>query len=226
MVEQRYPDGGRTAFVQALGDLGASEQQGPDEIEQQLPVARIFELVTRDVEVSDTELREEFAQRREELGTPERRTLRNIVVSTRGDAVRVLAALRAGAPFAAVAERSSLDSATRDKGGKLDTVAASQLATGHAAAAFEATVGRTFGPVKTKHGWNVGLVEGAVPAHPAAYAKVADTLRTALLGERAFQAWTDWLREPIREADVEYADDFRPADPDAVPDMGAPTAAP
>lgn len=226
LVEQRYPDGGRAAFVQALGDLGASEQQVLDEIEQQLLVARLFDHVTRDVEVSDTEVREEFTERRGELGTPERRKLGNIVVSTRGQAVRVLTALRAGAPFAAVAARSSLDSATRDKGGNLGTVAASQLATAYARAAFGAVVGQTFGPVRTKHGWNVGLVKDAVPPRPAAYAAVKDMLRTMLIGEKALEVWTDWLSGLIRDADVEYADDFRPADPDAVPDMSIETPAP
>jgi peptidyl-prolyl cis-trans isomerase C len=223
LVEQRYPDSGRTAFVRALGELGASEKQVLDEIEQQMLVARLFDHVTGDVEVNDEQVREQFTDRRDELGTPERRTLRNIVVSTRAGAVRVLRALDAGVPFNQVVARSSLDAATRDKGGSLGTVAASKLAPRYAAAAFAAPVGHTFGPVHTRHGWNVGLVERALPARPAAYAKIADELRTTLVAERSFEVWTAWLRDVLADADVEYADDFRPDDPDEVPDMGAPT---
>jgi len=226
LVDQRYPDGGRAAFVRALGDLGASEQQVLDEIEQQMLVALLFDHVTRDVEISDGELREEFVQRRDELGTPERRTLRNIVVSSRGDARRVLAAVVAGVPFTQVVLRSSLDASTRDKGGRLGAVAASVLEPGYAQAAFAAHVGEPFGPVKTKHGWNIGVVEKVAQAKPATYGKVAAQLRTVLLGERSFTVWKEWLRDVIRGADVEYADAFRPADPDEVPDMGSPTDAP
>lgn len=226
LVDQRYPDGGRTAFVQALGDLGASEQQVLDEIEQQMLVALLFDHVTGDVEVSDSDVREAFAERRDELGKLERRALRNIVVTTRSDAARVLAALRAGAPFAQVVARSSLDASTRNKGGSLGTVAASELASRYATVAFDAGVGEPFGPVKTKYGWNVGVVESVVAAKPADFDMVAEQLRTILLGERAFSVWTDWLRDVMGDADVVYADEFRPADPDAVPDMGAPTDAP
>jgi peptidyl-prolyl cis-trans isomerase C len=226
LVDQRYPDGGRAAFVQALGDLGASEQQVLEEIEQQMLVALLFDHVTRDVEVSDADVREAFDERRDELGKPEHRALRNIVVTTRSDAGRVLAALRAGAPFAQVVARSSLDASTRDKGGRLGTVAASDLAPGYSSVAFDSDVGEPFGPVKTRYGWNVGMVETVVPARPATYDKVVEQLRTVLLGERAFLVWTDWLRGVISDADVVYAGEFRPADQNAVPEMGAPTAAP
>jgi peptidyl-prolyl cis-trans isomerase C len=58
-----------------------------------------------------------------------------------------------------------------------------------------------------------------VPSRPGP-ATYADELRTTLIGERSFEVWTAWLRDVLHDADVEYADDFRPDDPDEGPDMG------
>lgn len=223
LIEQRYPEGGRRAFVAALGEMGASEQQVRDEIEQQMMVARLFDDVTKDVSVPESEVRQAFQERRATLGTGEQRLIRNIVVETRKDALEVLAALRSGASFAAVAKRSSLDGATRDKGGLLGTVTADQLDKQYATSAFAAALGQPFGPVHTAHGWNVGLVESAFPARAATFAAVSEQLKARLEQEKWGAAWTDWLRELIANADVEYAETYRPADPDGVPEMALPS---
>jgi peptidyl-prolyl cis-trans isomerase C len=223
LIEQRYPDGGHTAFVSALGELGASEEQVRDEIAQQMMVARLFGDVTSNVSVSVGEVRAAFADRRSDLGTKAQRSLRNIVVASRSDALRVMRAIRSGASFAAVARRSSLDAATRNKGGKLGTMPASQLDPGYAAAAFAAAVGQPFGPVHTKFGWNVGLVERVVAARPATFGSVAAKLKTTLQQEKSVAVWTTWLEHLIATGDVVYADSYRPADPDGVPPLGGST---
>jgi peptidyl-prolyl cis-trans isomerase C len=223
LIEQRYPEGGRRAFVAALGEMGASEQQVRDEIEQQMMVARLFDDVTKDVSVSEAEVRQAFLDRRASLRTGEQRLIRNIVVDTRQDAVAVLDALRSGASFATVAKRSSLDGATRDHGGLLGTVTADQLDKQYAASAFAAALGQPFGPVHTAHGWNVGLVERAFPAHAATFAAVSEQLKTSLQQEKWAAVWTDWLRELLANADVEYAPSYRPADQDGVPEVALPS---
>jgi peptidyl-prolyl cis-trans isomerase C len=186
-------------------------------------VARLFDDVTKDVSVSDAEVRQAFQARRASLGIGEQRLIRNIVVDTRKDALPVLAALRSGASFAAVAKRSSLDGATRDKGGLLGKVSADQLDKEYAASAFAAAVGQPFGPVHTSHGWNVGLVESAFPARAATFAAVSQQLKTSLQQEKWGAVWTDWLRELLANADVEYAESYRPADQDGVPEMALPS---
>lgn len=220
LVEQRYPDGGRTAFVAALGALGATEEQVRREIADQLLVSKLFDDVAGDVAVDDAELADTFEERKADLGTPVRRSLRNIVVADRATAQAVVRRLRQGTPFAQVARSVSLDTATRDRGGLLGPVASADLEKAYAQAAFAAPVGRVFGPVKTQHGWNVGLVERQLPAAPASLADVRDALRRTVLAEKSLSRWRSWLRTVITGHDVTYADAYRPADPDAVPDLG------
>lgn len=221
LIEDRYPDGGRDAYLRALGEKGASEAQVRDEVRQQLLVARLFEELTSDIAVTDDEVREAFEERRDELGGVEQRTLRNIVVLTKADARRVISALQAGVPFVQAAKRSSLDGATRTKGGLLGDVAASQLEASYSKAAFATGPGQVFGPVRTESGWNVGLVEQILPPKPMTFAEVQEALKAALVQEESVQVWTEWLRDLLRDGDVEYAETYRPKDPLSVPTLDA-----
>ncbi|MCW2816075.1 MAG: hypothetical protein JWN84_3530 [Nocardioides sp.] len=219
IVEERYAEGGRPAFIAALGEMGATEEQVLDEIRNQLMVARVFDDVVRDVDVTDDDLRRAFGERREQLGTPARRVLRNAVVADRPSAVRIVLAFRAGKAFSSLARRASLDEATREDGGYLGAVAATDLEPAYAEKAFAAEVGDTFGPVRTQYGWNVGFVQAAVPAEPATYATIRGALRETVLAEESLTVWRSWLGDVIADHDVDYADDYLPADPDAVPDV-------
>lgn len=210
----------RDRFVEALGNAGTTEEAVLTEIKRQLATTRLFEEVTGEVSVSDDELREAFEQRKDELGTPERRELFNIVVAEKGEAARILRQLADGAAFTAVARRTSLDDATRADGGRLGIVGRDQLADGYAEAAFAAKQGEVFGPVRTEYGWNVGRVGKTVPAVPAVLTKVEDNLRTILLLEKATAIWRDWVADRIAEASVRYADDYRPERPGEAPDTG------
>lgn len=219
LIEQRYPDGGRTAFVAALGELGATEAQVRDEISDQLLVSKLFDAVAGDVMVDEAELKDAFGDRKDELATPVQRELRNIVVADRATAQQVLRRLRSGESFAAVAKATSLDSSTRDSGGDLGPLPADNLEQAYAKAAFGAPVGGLFGPVQTESGWNVGKVEKELPAAPADYAQLRDALRETVLAEKSLEVWRDWLAGVIADHDVTYADAYRPDDPGAVPDI-------
>lgn len=222
LIAQRYPDGGRTAFVAALGQMGANEAEVSDEIRNQILVSHLFDAVVKNVSASDAEVRSAFLDRRAQLGTPQKRDVRNIVVADRRTASRVRTLALSGVPFGSLASRYSLDESTSSHGGELGAVSAAQLERSYAAAAFSAPVGSVFGPVKNKYGWNVGLVVRAVRTRPATFAKVRASLKQTLVTEKSVAAWRAWLGSAITGAHVEYADAYRPADPDAVPDVNDP----
>jgi peptidyl-prolyl cis-trans isomerase C len=229
-VSQQYGDGtvARDRFVQALGAAGTSEAAVLGEIARQLAISQLFDQVTTDVTVTEDDVRAAFAARRDQLGTPERRDISNIVVATREQADVVLRALADGADFATVTRQHSLDASTRDTGGGLGQVAAGELDGGYAEAAFAAPEATVFGPVRTEHGWNIGRVNTIVPGAPGVFDQVSASLRQSLEMEKAMVVWRDWLSTRIRDADVRYADEYRPADPDSAPagGPGAPQVGP
>lgn len=225
-VAQAYGPGGRDAFVRALGTAGTSEPAVLDEIKRQLAVSRLTDQVVGDVTVGDDELRTLFDQRRGELATPERRTVRHIVVDTEQDARGVLDALRAGTPFEQLAAQKSLDGSTKGNGGAIGEAARDQLDPPFADAAFAAAPGTPFGPVHTANGWHVGRVDGVTAPAPAQYEQVKEPFRQKVQVERATERWRGWLANTLHDADVRYADRYRPADPDALPEVATGQAPP
>lgn len=222
-VRDQFGEGptARDRFVELLGAAGTTERAVRDEVKRQLALGRLFGQVTADVRVDDAEVRRAYDTRGDELGVPERRKLQNIVVGDERAAKAVLAEIESGAQFADVAARSSIDASTKDKGGSLGEVSAAQLDDAYAREAFAAGKGKVFGPVKTTHGWNVGKVVAIAPASKPAFDDIRDRLKEAVAVEKAIATWRDWLVERVRSANIRYADEFRPQDPDALPDAGA-----
>lgn len=218
LIKERYPDGGQRAFVEALGTMGASEEQVRDELHQQAVVADLFDDVTADVEVSDDEVKAAFEDRKEALATPERRSLLNIVVETRAQAQAVLRLLREGESFASVARTYSIDSATKAQGGRLGVATRAELDDLYGKVAFAAPDGGLFGPVQTSTGWHVGKVADVTAPVPATFAGIEDQLKQTLETERAVAEWRSFLEELIEESDVQYHPDFRPKSPTSLPE--------
>lgn len=217
---------GRRAFVDALASQGSSEPAVLAEIERQLLVTRLFEKVTAGVPAPTAdEVEAAFRERRCSLVVPAQRRLANIVTGSRGQAETAARRLREGATFAATARALSQDASTARTGGDLGWVDAGRLEKSYAAAAFGARPGAVFGPVRTRYGWNVGLVRDTEPAHRLTLAQVSGRLSQVLRQESAATTWRDWLTRRLARADVHYADRYRPADPTALPDAVQPGAA-
>lgn len=205
--------GDRDQFLDSLGNVNTSEDAVRAEVRRQLELRKLLAQVAGDVAVAEADVRAAFAERKESLGTPERRVVSNIVVGTRAEAQRVREQLDAGADIVGLARKASIDAATRDKGGRLGAVSRADLLPEVADVVFGTRPGRAYGPVQGSQGWNVGIVTRVEPAAAATFAGVRDRLRTQLESERVQSTWSDWLAGRLRDADVRYERDYRPSDP-------------
>lgn len=206
-------EGDRQAFLDALGNVSSSEDAVRDEIRRQLELRLLLREVAGDVQVSGAELRAAFVERRARLGVPQQRVVSNIVLASRRHAADGRRLLDAGSPVATLARSVSIDAATRDKGGLLGAVTRAELVPAVGDAVFGTRPGRPYGPVKGPQGWNVGVVTRVIAPKPATFAGVRDRLHDVLESEHSQQLWSDWLEEELRDADIEYAADYRPSDP-------------
>lgn len=211
-VKARF-DGDRDAFLDSLGNVNTSEDAVRAEVRRQLELRKLLARIAGDVAVGDADLRAAFAERKETLGTPERRVVSNIVVDTLAEAQRVRDQLDAGAGIAGLARKVSIDAATRDKGGRLGAVSRSDLLPEVADLVFRTGPGKAYGPVQGSQGWNVGIVTAVEPATSATFAGVRTRLRSQLESERVQATWSDWLAGRLRAADIRYERDYRPDDP-------------
>lgn len=219
IIAQKFAQGGRQAFAQALGTLGVSEADVLAEIRRQLTTARLFDQITATAPpVTDPDLAQAYEQRRAQFVVPEKRHLRNLVVDSPDKAQQALAQIRGGADFGAVATAASMDRSTAQAGGDLGTLGRDQVEGPIADAAFGAAPnGGLYGPVQGQHGWNVGQVLEVTPPQQLSLDQVRDPLRGQLDDERRLGLWRPWLADQLRGADITYADRYRPADPNAVP---------
>jgi peptidyl-prolyl cis-trans isomerase C len=210
--------GDREAFQQYLDKAGLGEDQIIDEITRTLVNQRLFEEVVADVEpATEADAKAEYDERQAEMRAPEKRQLLNIVVETKKVADQVVDQLEGGASFPALAREVSLDSASRESGGDLGLHTADELDPTYSEAAFAAGEGEVFGPVRSQYGWNVGLVQKVVVGEQYAFAEVKQTLVESLTSSAQLDVWRSFLRDALADADVEYADDYRPHDPDSLP---------
>lgn len=216
-VAQRYPQGGRQQFIQALGTVGVSEGDVLGEFRRLIETRGLYQAVTGDVKVSEEQISQAFEERKERLAVPERRHLRHLVVKTEDEAKQALARINGPETFEAVAKDVSLDASTKDSGGDLGPVTRAQLDPAFGAGAFGAAKGATFGPLMTKNGWHVGLVEDVTAGRPVTLAEVHDKLRDTLVAEASLDKWRGYLAQRIRSADACYAKGNRPKDPKAPP---------
>ncbi len=140
------------------------------------------------------------------------------MVKTEDEAKKALTRINGPETFEDVAKDVSLDASTKEQGGDLGTVSQAQLDPAFGTAAFAPPRGRHFGPVQTKNGWHVGLVEDdhpRPPRHPGRGPRPA--CATRCVGEARLTEWRGYLAARIRAADACYAKGNRPADPKAPP---------
>lgn len=217
LIKETYR-GDRETFLRTLGSTGLSERNVLDEIKRQQTSAKLFERVTANVrKATDGDARTYYDSHKKEMVSPEQRQLSNIVVKTRQEADQVLLQAQSGTDFATLARQRSLDGQSKAKGGDLGMVSARELDAGYARAAFAAKPNTLFGPVQTGYGWNVGKVSKVQPAVPLSFDQLKQNIKVKLDNDATLKRWNAWLSERIRTADVEYAPQYRPADPDAPP---------
>jgi peptidyl-prolyl cis-trans isomerase C len=141
-------------------------------------------LISRDVGplVSETELRARYD--REIAGKPgeEEVHARHILVGSEADAKAVIADLKKGGDFAAIAKARSTDKASGD--GDLGFFKKGDMVPEFATAAFALKPGQvTEAPVKTQFGWHVIRLEERRRAPPPAFEEAYDGLRTKTIQE-------------------------------------------
>jgi foldase protein PrsA len=191
-----------------------TEAQIRSALRAELLSAALYQAVTAGVSVGTNAVQRYYESHLTSYSTPPTRSVRHILVRTKAAAERVYGRLRAGEPFAALAQRFSRDPHTRDRGGRLILVEGRTAATLDRVA-FSIGTRAVSRPFKTRLGWEVVEALGPVrPRRMTPFAAVRDGIRRRLVRERRDRVFRHWLAGLRAEfaPETAYAEGFAPED--------------
>lgn len=133
---------------------------------------------------------------------------RHILLDSEAVAREIIAALDAGADFAALARERSMGP-TAEQGGDLDYFTRDNMVAGFATAAFALEIGQySPDPVQTEFGWHVIKVEDRRAEGAASFEEMQDDLRESVTRELL----DELLRDLRGRAEIELYPEARPED--------------
>jgi parvulin-like peptidyl-prolyl isomerase len=137
-------------------------------------------------QVSEVDARAFYELHKHEHLKPEQARVRRIVVGTEEEAADILARLKGGADFAALAQKFSKDETTNWRGGETDFFGPGPgNMQGMADVALAHPPGTLIPPFQSRLGWEVVLVLEKQPPVPWPYAEVAASIKLRIASERS-----------------------------------------
>jgi parvulin-like peptidyl-prolyl isomerase len=211
-IQQQYFGGDKAKYDKQLKEQGLSETQVRNDIRAQIVSEKLFEQVTREVKVTEAEVKAYYEKNKAQYSQPESREVRHILVKEKAKADDLYAQLQNGADFDALAKQHSTDTGSKANGGKL-TISKGQTVAPFDATAFSLKKDAISKPVKTEFGYHIIQALTEVKAKQTTPLKdVQNSIRQQLLQTKKNEAMTKWVDELKKsyEDKVSYAVGFNP----------------
>lgn len=174
---------------------------------------------------TEAEMRKVYEEAIKQVASEEEVSARHILVETEDEAKKILADLKKGGDFAAIAKEKSKDPGSKDSGGDLGFFTKDQMVAEFADVAYKLDKGQLSDPVKSQFGWHIIKVEDKRKKPAPTYEQVKDQLETFV----ARKAQSDLVAKLRTSAKIEKTAaapaPAAPAAPAATP-APAPAAAP
>lgn len=211
-IQKQYFGGDKAKYEKQLKDQGLSDKQVRNDIRAQLVSEKIFEQVTRKVNVTDAEVEKYYNENKSQYSQPESREVRHILVKTKAKADEIRKQLEEGADFSELAKKFSEDTGSKADGGKL-TISKGQTVAPFDKAAFALDKNAISQPIKTEFGFHIIQPLGDVkPAKTTPLKEVRDSIKQQLQQTKRNEAMTKWVDDLKRDYEdkVDYAVGFTP----------------
>lgn len=180
------------------------------DIKRRLINKKFIESLKDDISVSEEEVRARYEASKGNYVYPEKRQVRQIVVSSQSQAQQIADRIAAGENFTTLAQQLSIDSKTKQNGGLVGMVPQSALPKEIGQAAFSMSRGQVSGPIKSDLGWYIIKVEMITPPANRTFEDVKDELTMFITNQKLAQYYREY-REKARDSyDVQFADDYAP----------------
>ena len=204
LIKLQEQFGSRELFISQLEQAGSSIAKVKEDLADEIVRERLV-VKAKGLSISDAELKKAFDENKDKLGRPEAVHLRHILVDTDAEAADVVAKIKAGADFKALAREKSLAASGKAAGGDYGFVARGMLPAEIDDIAFAMKTGE-IRVVPGPRGRHVLQVLEKRSAKPATFPEVKDDLRDMLMAEKIKKAAPDYLADLRRKADIKAGD--------------------
>jgi parvulin-like peptidyl-prolyl isomerase len=212
-LKKQYFGGSEKKYLATLKAQGMTDSQVRDDLKTQLVSEQLFNKVTSDVKVSDSDLKRYYDGHKQQFSQPASRQVRHILVKSKSLADKLYAQLKGGADFATLAKKYSQDPGSKAQGGKL-TVSKGQTVPPFDKAAFSLKKNELSKPIKTTYGWHIIQPLGPVkPAKITPFAQVKLQIKGQLEQTKKqdkMRKWVDDVKKEFKDK-IHYAAGFAPA---------------
>ena len=211
-LKEQFFEGDEKKYQDELEKQGLTDEQVRSDVRTRLLSEKVFEEVTKDVEVTDQEIKAYYDKNKAQFETPASREVRHILVKQKARADDLYRQLQDGGNFAALAKQYSQDPASKAQGGKF-TAQQGATVPEFDKTAFELETGELSRPVKTQFGWHIIEATAAIkPKATQELGEVESQISDQLLEEQKNARINEWIEE-LRtrfEDEVAYAAGFEP----------------
>lgn len=198
-IKTRFPD--EAQFEEALKQNNLNLDQLKVQIRNNLLVNKLFE---GQMDLSDEKLKDYFTKNQSRYDTPEQVEVSHILVEKKEDAEKILADLKGGADFAAVAKEKSTDPGSKDKGGSLGFVSRGQgLDKAFEDAAFKLDKGQLSDIVQSSFGYHIIKVTDKKTAAKAEFEQSKDKVKKDLVQQEVGTKGAEWMDNLKKNAKID-----------------------
>jgi parvulin-like peptidyl-prolyl isomerase len=180
-------------FSQLLAGSNKTPENWTKSLKLQLLTSKVIAAVLEEkIQIGEEDAENYYLTHKQEFTRPEEIRARQMLFSTREDALKVLTRLNKGENFAALAKEVSLSPDSED-GGSLGYFARGQLPKEFDQVLFKLPLRHVSDPVESPYGYHLFLVERRRNAGLRPYAAVKDEIITKLRQEKEEQVFHQWL---------------------------------
>lgn len=212
-IKKQYFGGDQKKLDKQLKEQNQTIEQVREDLRNQILSEKIFNEVTKDVQVTDREIADYYAENKAQYSQAESRDVRHILVKTKAKAEQIRGQLAAdGSNFAALAKQHTEDTGSKATGGKL-TISRGQTVAPFDKTAFALKTKEISGLVKTQFGFHIiQALADVKKATTTPLKDVEDSIRQQLLQSKKNEKMTAWVEDLKEDYDdkVTYAVGFSP----------------
>jgi foldase protein PrsA len=164
-----------------------------------LTIRKILEPKT---DVTEDEVKQYYDANKDQLGTPEQIQASHILVATKEEADAILAQLKQGGDFAAIAKEKSIDPGSKDKGGDLGFFGKGAMVPEFETAAFALKVNEISGVVQSEHGFHIIKKTAEKAAVVPTFEEKKEEIKKQLVATEANELSEAWMNDIRAKAKI------------------------